>query len=70
MVKKIIVVVITLFIRIASFAQNNNTSAYSFFGIGDVNKSNTVEELSMGGVGVSMSDNFHLNLPIIMNCRS
>lgn len=61
MVKKIIVVIITLFITIASFAQNNNTSAYSFFGIGDVNKSNTVEELSMGGVGVSMSDNFHLN---------
>ena len=61
MVKKIIVVVITIFITIASFAQNNNTSAYSFFGIGDVNKSNTVEELSMGGVGVSMSDNFHLN---------
>ncbi len=61
MVKKIIVVLTTLFITIGSFAQKNSTSAYSFFGIGDVNKSNTVEELSMGGVGVSMNDNFHLN---------
>ncbi|MBP8792502.1 MAG: hypothetical protein KBE41_00170 [Lutibacter sp.] len=60
MVKKIIVV-LTLFITIASFAQNSSASAYSFFGIGDVNKSNTVEELSMGGIGVSMNDSFHLN---------
>lgn len=62
MVKKIIVVLTTLFITIGSFAQKNNTSAYSFFGIGDVNSSSTVEQLSMGGIGVALDDSFHLNL--------
>ena len=62
MVKKTIVVLTTLFITIGSFAQKSNTSAYSFFGIGDMNSSNTVEQLSMGGIGVSLKDNFHLNL--------
>jgi hypothetical protein len=62
MVKKVIVVFSMLFITIVSFAQKNNTSAYSFFGIGDVNSSNTIEQLSMGGVGVSLDDTFHLNL--------
>ena len=62
MVKKTIVVITTLFITIGSFAQKSNTSAYSFFGIGDMNSSNTVEQLSMGGIGVSLKDNFHLNL--------
>jgi hypothetical protein len=62
MVKKIIVVFTTLFITIGSFAQKNNTSAYSFFGIGDINSSSTVEQLSMGGIGVSLDDSFHLNL--------
>ena len=62
MVKKIIVVFTTLFIAIGSFAQKNNTSAYSFFGIGDINSSSTVEQQSMGGIGVSLEDSFHLNL--------
>ncbi|MFZ2284181.1 MAG: hypothetical protein WAV86_09920 [Lutibacter sp.] len=61
MIKKIIVV-ITLFVSIVSFSQKNNTSAYSFFGIGDKNNSSTVEQLSMGGVGVSFTDSYHLNL--------
>jgi hypothetical protein len=61
MIKKIIVVV-TLFVSVISFAQKNNASAYSFFGIGDKNSSNTVEQLSMGGFGVSLSDAFRLNL--------
>jgi len=60
MIKKIIVV-ITLFVSVGSFAQKNNTSAYSFFGIGDKNNLNTVEQLSMGGVGVSMLGIYHLN---------
>ena len=46
---------------VGSFAQKNNTSAYSFFGIGDKNNLNTVEQLSMGGVGVSMPGIYHLN---------
>jgi hypothetical protein len=61
MIRKIIVVVITLFVSAGSFAQKNNTSAYSFFGIGDKNKINTVEQLSMGGVGVTLNDAYHLN---------
>jgi hypothetical protein len=44
-----------------SFAQVNNSSAYSFFGIGDKNNQSTVENLSMGGVGVAFHDSFHLN---------
>lgn len=60
MIKKIIVI-LTLFVSINSFAQKNNTSAYSFFGIGDRNSLNTVEQLSMGGVGVSYNDFYHLN---------
>ena len=60
MIKKIIVV-LTLFVSIVGFSQKNNTSAYSFFGIGDKNNSSTVEQLSMGGVGVSLSESYHLN---------
>lgn len=61
MIKKIIVVITILFISVGSFAQKNNTSAYSFFGIGDKNKINTVEQLSMGGIGVALNDAYHLN---------
>jgi len=56
-----IIVVITLFVSIFGFAQKNNTSAYSFFGIGDKNNINTVEQLSMGGIGVAFNDAYHLN---------
>ena len=50
-----------LFVSVGSFAQKNNTSAYSFFGIGDKNNINTIEQLSMGGVGVAFNDSYHLN---------
>ncbi len=60
MIRKI-VVLMALFISIVSFSQKNNTSAYSFFGIGDKNSSSTVEQLSMGGVGVAFGDFYHLN---------
>ncbi len=56
-----IIVVCTLFISVVSFAQVNNASAYSFFGIGEKNNQTTVEQLSMGGVGVSFHDSYHLN---------
>ncbi|WP_456424356.1 hypothetical protein [Lutibacter sp.] len=56
-----IIVVITLFVSVFGFAQKNNTSAYSFFGIGDKNNINTVEQLSMGGIGVAFNDTYHLN---------
>ncbi len=60
MIKKIIVV-LTLFVSTVGFSQKNNTSAYSFFGIGDKNNASTVEQLSMGGVGVSLNESYHLN---------
>jgi hypothetical protein len=62
MIKKIIVVFITLFISIAGFAQISSTSVYSFFGVGDRNTSATTEQLSMGGVGVSFAEAHRINL--------
>jgi len=62
MTRKIIVVFITLFISASSFAQINSTSVYSFFGIGDRNNSATTEQLSMGGVGVTLSEPHRINL--------
>ena len=62
MIRKIIVVFITLFISVSSFAQISSTSVYSFFGIGDRNNAATAEQLSMGGVGVTLSEAHRLNL--------
>lgn len=62
MIKKIIVVIITLFISASSFSQINNTSVYSFFGIGDKNNSATTEQLSMAGVGVAFGESHRINL--------
>lgn len=62
MIRKIIVVLITLFISASSFAQINSTSVYSFFGIGDRNNAATTEQLSMGGVGVTLSEPHRINL--------
>lgn len=45
----------------AAFAQQNNASPYSFYGIGDTKFKGTVENKSMGGIGV-LTDSIHLNL--------
>jgi len=60
MIKKIIIV-ITLLITVVGYSQKNNTSAYSFFGIGDQNSATTTEQASMGGIGVAFEDEYHLN---------
>jgi hypothetical protein len=60
MIKKIIIV-ITLLITAVGYSQKNNTSAYSFFGIGDQNSGTTTEQSSMGGIGVALGDEYHLN---------
>ena len=60
MIKKIIIV-ITLLISVVGYSQKNNTSAYSFFGIGDQNSATTTEQSSMGGIGVALEDEYHLN---------
>ncbi|WP_428740737.1 hypothetical protein [Tenacibaculum sp.] len=45
----------------AVLAQRNSASPYSYFGIGENFEAVTVEQASMGGIGVAMKDNFHLN---------
>lgn len=61
MLRKIIILLITISVSVSGFAQKNNASAYSFYGIGDKNNINTVEQLSMGGIGVAKNDVYHLN---------
>ena len=60
MIKKIIIV-ITLLITAVGYSQKNNTSAYSFFGIGQQYSSQTVEQASMGGMGIAFNNVYHLN---------
>lgn len=43
------------------FAQRNSSSPYSFFGIGEDVSRATVEQASMGGIGVALRDYNHLN---------
>ena len=61
MIKRILVICTILF-SLKSVAQKNNNSPYSFFGIGEGRTSSTVEQLSMGGVGVAYGDAYHVNL--------
>jgi hypothetical protein len=58
---KIKILALVIFISMSSFAQRSTNSPYSFFGIGETNQQNSVEELSMGGVGLSTSDAFHIS---------
>ena len=50
-----------LFISITVTAQRTNSSPYSFFGIGQQYSSQTVEQASMGGIGIAFNDMYHLN---------
>jgi len=60
MLKKIFYIFL-LFISITTYGQRSNSSPYSFFGIGQQYGSQTVEQASMGGIGVSFSSLYHLN---------
>ncbi|WP_159800976.1 hypothetical protein [Flavobacterium sp. MK4S-17] len=60
MIKKIIVSFSLLAASVA-FAQENNASPYSYYGIGDVKFKGTAENRAMGGLGI-LSDSIHLNL--------
>ncbi|CAL2084226.1 putative outer membrane protein [Tenacibaculum sp. 190524A02b] len=42
-------------------AQRNSASPYSYFGIGENFDPVTVEQSSMGGIGVALKDSYHLN---------
>ena len=60
MIKNIVVIVL-LFTSVAFMAQRSNSSPYSYFGIGDEFSINTVEQSSMGGIGVAFSHYKYLN---------
>lgn len=60
MIKRFIVICITI-ISSATFAQQGTGSPYSFYGIGTLKFKGTVENRSMGGMGVYL-DSIHLNL--------
>jgi len=49
-----------IFISIQGFAQRNNTSPYSFFGIGDETAQKTLEEISMGQIGTAFNSTYKL----------
>ncbi|MDO1501535.1 hypothetical protein Q2T40_15475 [Winogradskyella maritima] len=60
MIKKVVVILITIF-SCSSFAQQGTASPYSFYGIGSLKFKGTVENRMMGGISVYM-DSIHLNL--------
>jgi len=60
MIKRFIVICITI-ISSAAFAQQGTGSPYSFYGIGSLKSKGTVENRSMGGIGVYL-DSIHINL--------
>jgi len=60
MIKKLLAVL--CFVGASSaFAQQNNSSPYSFYGVGDTKFKGTAENRSMGSIGV-LTDSIHLNL--------
>ena len=60
MIKKILAGVCLIFSTVA-FSQQNNASPYSYYGIGDTQFKGTVENRSMGGLGI-LADSVHINL--------
>ncbi|CAM1371922.1 hypothetical protein [Tenacibaculum xiamenense] len=60
MIKRFILGILTLGTT-TIVAQRNSASPYSYFGIGENFDQLTVEQSSMGGIGVAMKDTYHLN---------
>ncbi len=59
MIKKLIGLSLIL-LSIHGFAQKNNTSPYSFFGIGEEASHKTLEEMSMGQIGAAFNSPYQL----------
>ena len=53
--------VIAYFTLMGLYAQDGSISPYSYFGLGDIRVSNTVENQTMGGIGV-YGDSIHINM--------
>lgn len=67
MIKRIVIAIIYCTVGLV-YAQNNNVvssessvSPYSFFGVGDIRAGSSVENRSLGGIGI-YADSIHLNL--------
>ncbi len=60
MIKKILVVLVVL-LSAKAMAQRNNSSPYSFFGIGEEFHPKTAEQAAMGGIGVAFGANNYIN---------
>ncbi len=60
MIKRFIVSICLLFTAVV-FSQQNSSSPYSYYGIGDVKFKGTTENRSMGGLGI-IPDSVHINL--------
>lgn len=60
MIKKLILVLL-VFNTIIMSAQRNSASPYSYFGIGETFEAVTVEQASMGGIGVALKEKQYLN---------
>jgi hypothetical protein len=60
MIKKIVLSSLMLF-SLPSFAQESTSSPYSFYGIGESKFKGTIENKSMGGLGI-LPDSIHINL--------
>ena len=60
MIKKILAG-ICLTVTTVTFSQQNNASPYSYYGIGDIKFKGTVENRSMGELGI-LPDSIHVNL--------
>ena len=60
MIKRLIVICLTI-ISSCAYAQTGTASPYSFYGIGTLKYKGTVENRSMGGMGVYL-DSIHVNL--------
>lgn len=60
MIRKI-VIAIAYMATFGMYAQDGTLSPYSFFGIGDIKNTSTVENQMMGGIGV-YADSIHINL--------
>ena len=60
MIKKIAFLVVLLF-TLNSFAQKNNISPYSFFGIGETSTLKSINEENMGGIGGAQNNLYQLH---------
>ncbi len=61
MIKKILVAALILLTSLTFLAQRTNSSPYSYFGIGEEFTNTTVEQSSMGGIGVAFNHYKYLN---------